>query len=504
MGLKISIPHIFSMIHVFTFDALHFHKGLTVILDGVAFDEDTFAHYTESKFREAYLANGLNFLSRIDGLFVITIIQNGVVSIVRDPIGKRPLYYASSKNGIVISDDIKEIRNRVDTNALDTSVLQSFKGIGYNLFSGKTIYEAIHSVPPGHIATFENTTEVVIHPYKSRDYLEDHVSSDLIQNVLDNSIKHCVSHSKTALFFSGGLDSSYLLVKGLEHGKLIPFTMWDGINKADLDDARALTNEESAPLIEEMVSPTEIDREVIDYAWHFSMPIGGGGFDLLGGVAFHILAKRISQAGFNSAICGEGADELFLGYHQYHMDPQTLVTKLSKLIGQFNLISLQDRLSELNVYSDTSRSLRIIASTYGLSEYHLPSVYASALASQLTITPPYLSFRLRALVDSLSEQALIDRRDNWTKLLLRQFFSKVRPHTLSRAAIRRKRSMAYSVLSMNDHINSVIAKSGTKLTKEEVFWRLFFFLHIENTFKSPPSITLPEVIPLLENLEVPV
>lgn len=453
----------------------------------------------------------LSSLKNLNGQFSFACIDNQRMILCRDHLGIKSLYYSHRPDGsILFSSDIKVLKILLGASiSLNRHVIECYRGIGYNLFPGETVYQDIHSLKPGEYMEFQIDGSYHLQTYYElpNKMVEDDKTIDIsqIQTILNNGFKQCVDcdiQIPKAMFFSGGLDSSYLLAYLTKSAKsrIVPFTLWDSSNDSDIVDARVLASELDIDLLEHEVDWKEIDRMIIHYAWHFAMPLGGNGFDLLGGVAFHALAGIIAHKGFKVALCGEGADELFIGYHQYHMDPSMLVSRLENAINTHGLYNFKDRLMELGVFSHTDESLRRIAFDYGLSEYHLHSVDCSGSAFGLEIRPPYLNYKL---ADKLLKYPLcqfIDKKDYWTKIPLRKMFMETMPQTSARTAIRRKRAMSYALHCFNDRLNEEIEKIGVKISPAEAFWRLFFYLHIDNCFSSVPSFSFTDILPELDSM----
>ena len=196
----------------------------------------------------------------------------------------------------------------------------------------------------------------------------------------------------------------------------------------------------------ETINEHTLAREIVHYAWHFEHPIASSSFDLFGGVAFHALARAVARD-FRVAFCGEGADELFMGYHRYHMDSAVIL----KSIRQYSKScpELREWAQASGLFGgecDISRVFRNMALHQGLSEYHLPSVDRSGMAFGLEIRPLYLSTDLVEYVAALDETVLVDRQNYWTKLPLRNIVrQRLGEQRAGRVLTRRKRAMAFAV-----------------------------------------------------------
>ena len=457
-------------------------------------------------------------LTDLRGLFALCRCNAQGLHLARDAFGIKPLYYAELPGGdVVFSSEMKALlaMKEIDK-TLDHDVLVSFRVLGYNVFPGRTPFKKIKSVQPGTCVTFTHDSKKKISRFnRSMDRIDfsdvvyDKLKLSLhIEDLLRTSLRRNYMHDPNpkALFLSGGLDSACLLMQTVKLGKVEPFILWDGKHDDDFKDAVSLCKHFKCNPTVITSSIEEFDQAIVHYAWHFERPIGGMGFDLFGGVAFHILAQHIAGSGHRVAFCGEGADELFLGYHQYHMNPSILQQQLTETLTKSEYKSLKEQLQQLGVFSmddELDHGMRYLAFRYGLAEYHLPSVDSSGMAFGLEIRPPYLDIDLVNFTNSLSGPMLIDRNENWTKLPLRALLQRHLTNPNIRSAIRRKRAMAYSLIELASKMETQIHRIAPKVTLSDLLWRLFFYLHVSQRFFKPPNVTFSELIPELIKLECP-
>ena len=152
--------------------------------------------------------------------FVIFDKKYKTIFLVRDRIGKKPLYYSLTKNFLCFGSEIRsliiypEIKLNIDKLSLNDYFSKGY--IGYN----RTIYSSIKQVPAGSFIKFDlnflqnckpeyywelPTTE------KYNQYSEIELI-DRLDALLTNSIKiRMQSDVPLGLFLSGGLDSSLIV-----------------------------------------------------------------------------------------------------------------------------------------------------------------------------------------------------------------------------------------------------------------------------------------------------
>ncbi len=490
------------------------YKGSFLVLNGEIYFDDLFGLTDTEYLHRKLIDEGFSFLHDLNGQFAFALYKDNSLFLGRDHLGIKPLYYSQLSSGITIfASEVKAISQLPQiSKELNRPVIECFKGLGYNLFDGETCFKDIKSVESGQLLKIDYNQRIEKKYFFKYDFSVKEDSEDsplninIIKDELDAGIRRCLIHDRCnskALFLSGGLDSGYLLAQGLKYSPISAFTLYDGENIDDINDARLLCKTLNVPLIEDKIHWSLLDKMIVHYAWHFEMPIGGCGFDRLGGIAFHILAQKIANKGFKVALCGEGADEFFLGYHQYHMDPSILREKLNLAIQKNSLNYLRKKLSEIRFFQNTDTAARFIAVKHGLSEYHLQSVDRSGMAFGLEIRPPFVNYKLATILKKSQISNFIDRKNNWTKIPLRKIFAQCVPNTEARSAVRRKRAMAYSLWSFDRKISEILNEHKTTISVDEAFWRLYFFLHVKNNFPSCPDVAFSELITELEKTEAP-
>jgi len=450
----------------------------------------------------------LDSLRDLRGLFAFCRFDGRELLLARDRFGIKPLYYARFRGGLVFASEMKAILALPGfSRDPDLDVLSSFRIFGHGVFPGRTPFFNIRALPPGHAATAKTEGALSIRAFCQRHEvppagegrrLDPEELSYEVERLLGGAVDRAMRHdpNSKALFFSGGLDSTLLLELALAEGGISPWTLTDREDADDLQQARKITLAMGIPLREDWLTVERLSREIVHYAWHFEHPVAGGAFDLLGGAAFHALAREIAGE-HRVALCGEGADELFMGYHRMHMAPELLSTALEDRLPGASP-ALEEWFAHRRFPSSgatLSRTLRDLALNEGLSEYHLPSVDRSGMAFGLEIRPPYLDEELFSLAASLDESMLIDRTGNWTKLPLRTLMRRRASHEdLERAAERRKRAMPSAVelagRTLEGELRSSARASGEDSSLASLLEALFHYLHIDPGCPTAPDFSL--------------
>lgn len=454
---------------------------------------------------------GSNILSSLNGLFAFCWFDGNQLLLARDRFGIKPLYYATYRGGLVFASEMKSILSMPGfSRELDDDVMSSCFVLGHNIFSGKTPFRAIRAVLPGHSieiklsgsqheSQFAKIPDV---PQLGQGHQPDAEElQELVEELLTESVRRSVLHDQNpkAIFFSGGLDSSLLLDMARKEVPVTAFVLSDREDADDLLEARKIAASLDVHLHEKMINEFELAREIVHYMWHFEHPIAGGTFDLLGGVAFHALARYVGSE-FRVALCGEGADEIFLGYHRLHMEPSLFIDSVRESAKDQATPALKEWL-ETHIFNNSeheaNHAIRNLVLHQGLSEYHLNSVDRSGMAFGLEIRPPYLDNALVEYAAGLEETSLIDRTDYWTKIPLRSIAKRrfTNPDT-QRIAIRRKRAMPSAVEFAATRLLEKLPNQPNNQTKTEFFQtlliKLFYYLHVDPGFSSPPDFSLIE------------
>lgn len=267
-----------------------------------------------------YEEQGEAFLQELEGNYAFALYEpeKGWL-IARDSLGQMPLYISANKNKFCFASEMKGIREL-------TADFAEF--------------------PPGHYySSYKGFVKV---EESRRNFQAIHRETDLqeeIRHLLLQSTESMIHGEESiGIYLSGGLDSSIVAALASRARKGIPTFSVGVKGSPDLEHARICSDfigsnhQEYAYTKEEML---DVLPKVI---WHLESYDAGL---VRSGIANYFLA-RISSEHIDTALSGEGADELFLGYdYLANLSPEQLEGESQRMLGALHNTGLQrgDRMS---------------------------------------------------------------------------------------------------------------------------------------------------------------
>jgi len=141
-----------------------------------------------------------------------------------------------------------------------------------------------------------------------------HAADAGLRQQLIASVQRCIdSPSPSALFLSGGIDSSCLALSLAANNAKVPAYQFraKGAQATERDAAVAVAAAAGLRLREVNGGPEVLDA-LPDLTRHAGMPLGDPSI-----LAVHAVARQAANDGIRIMLGGEGADELLLGYQRY-------------------------------------------------------------------------------------------------------------------------------------------------------------------------------------------
>ena len=260
---------------------------------------------------------GITMGKYLRGMFAIAIWDHreAALHLIRDPLGKKPLYTLQINNRLYFSSEYKAFL-RIDgfRPALDAQSLHYLLNLRW-LPQGACLMESVEQVPPGHTLTYVNDT---IHKTQYWTFNFDQMHQGRVQDHEENILallKQAVSRRLVAdvpvgLFLSGGLDSSAILALMAEQMDIPVKSYCLGFNNKQDETLAALetANYFSADHKNYQIEKNPLDS-FMDTIWHAEVP-------KVNAIQMYLLAQKASQD-VKVVLTGLGGDELFGGYDNY-------------------------------------------------------------------------------------------------------------------------------------------------------------------------------------------
>jgi asparagine synthase (glutamine-hydrolysing) len=265
----------------------------------------------------SYIQRGVDSFQEHNGMYAFAIhdrAKNETV-IVRDKSGEKPLYYTQGKDFFAFASEMKCLLDLVEPRFNDEAV--SYEA--YEFTVGKeTLFKDIYQLEPGEYITVRDGKYQVHNYWKIWDNIidipddENKILDDLAELVEDSILLRTKNAAhQYAAFVSGGIDSS--LIACIAKPDYMYTAHYEYSDFDELDYAKLVAKQVGKELV--VVSPTKDDfirtREKISY--HLDTPCTWTSFTLW------CLLEKAKSDGVKIIMSGEGADEMFAGYHRYHL-----------------------------------------------------------------------------------------------------------------------------------------------------------------------------------------
>lgn len=369
-----------------------------------------------------YALYGKNVVDYIEGMFAFALYdkEKCEIFLARDPLGQKPLVYATVGETFIFASEIKAlvplIPHPLHVDEQAVSDFFSYKHIP----APRTIYEEIKKLPAGHTVTVSllNDRLKLDTPvsYWKPQYLkqnQDISINDLRGQFIDTVRDHLESDVPVGVFLSGGIDSSSI-VSAMHDAGVQAKTFTVGFTATGVDEdirsARLVAktfNTEHTEYLVETSDYLDTAKEVLGYT---DEPFADPAL-----ISNYYVARETRKA-VKVVLSGDGADELFFGYSLYQKlknrallskifpgivkSPKSLEEYFGFQSSAFSRIIKNTASPSLGLpaYSDARVAMRMFDLEHTLPEYYLRKSDASSMMNSLEVRSP---FCYRPFVDSV-------------------------------------------------------------------------------------------------------
>lgn len=317
----------------------------------------------------AYLKWGIGCIERFNGMFAIAIFdrENGELYLVRDRIGKKPLYYFLDMGNLVFASELKPILASPGFDArIKKEIVPRFLYQQY-ICEPDTVFEGVKKVRPGEILCFSTASldaskplkqwkywdlKKVYHEKKNQPVKDYEQAKEELKEILKTAVRERLAADvPIGTFLSGGYDSSLVtaLAQSVSDTPVKTFSIGfyeEKYNEAKYakEVASYLGCEHTEMYIDEkdMFSLVESIPAYYDEPFADSSQIPS------------MLVSWAARKKVTVVLSGDGGDELFCGYNVYEM-----VRKAQQLDGVGALAGAAGRL--LHITDKYPFKVRVIA-----------------------------------------------------------------------------------------------------------------------------------------------
>jgi asparagine synthase (glutamine-hydrolysing) len=285
---------------------------------GYAFQTD---HSDTETVLAAWLRWGDDAWVRLEGMFAVAIWDklDKRLTLARDPVGIKPLFFTEQSGGLAFASEISALRGLPDhAFDLDEDGVDDFFCFGHTL-PPRTIFRHVRPLEPGHVLHIGHRGEAVVRPFwRARLNVESGISeADWVERtraeLLRTVQEHQLSDVPVGAFVSGGVDSG-AIAAAMARTSSAPFKMFTaGFPGSPRDETAAARRLADHLGCEHVVLPMQ-PQDAADV-----LPAVQASFDEPTAANSAIPLWYLSRAAAEHVkvvLCGEGGDELFLGYNR--------------------------------------------------------------------------------------------------------------------------------------------------------------------------------------------
>ncbi len=274
----------------------------------------------------AYLKWGIRCVERFNGMFAIALYDRETEELwlVRDRIGKKPLYYWYEGGNLVFASEMKPIMacpgfdGRIDSRVLSRYLFQQY------INAPESIYEHVYKTEPGSVVLF---LKGELHTWKywdvkkvyheaQKSLVEDYAQAkNELKERLKKSVKaRMVADVPLGSFLSGGYDSSLVTAIAQECSDSPVKTFSIGFHEEKYNEAkyaRAVADYLGTDHTELYIDEKDMFELVESIPAYYDEPFADSS------EIATMMVSKLAREYVTVALSGDGGDEFFCGYNIY-------------------------------------------------------------------------------------------------------------------------------------------------------------------------------------------
>ena len=275
----------------------------------------------------AYLKWGIDCIGQLNGMFAIALYdrQNGALYLVRDRIGKKPLYYWLDGDNLVFASECKPLlrapgfSRRIRRDVLPRYLYQQY------INAPESIFEDVFKVEPGAVVTFRPGQALQCRKYwdvaavYARESARpagsyEEAKAELKKRLQKATADRMIADVPLGAFLSGGYDSSLVSAMAQEQSARPLRTFSIGFKDKKYDEAvyaEAVAKHLGADHTTLYIDEPEMYGLVASIPRYFDEPFADSS------QIPTMLVSALARKSVTVALSGDGGDEFYCGYSIY-------------------------------------------------------------------------------------------------------------------------------------------------------------------------------------------
>ncbi len=323
----------------------------------------TFKSHTDTEvILHLYEDKGVDCIRELRGMFAFAIWdeKKGRLLLVRDRVGKKPLYYRFKNGAFIFGSEIKAILQDPEVaREVNLEAIPEYLTYGYTP-SPRTMFRDINKLPPAHYLVYEKNN-VRIERYwrldfsRKADMSEGEYCERIMEHLREATRIRLISDVPLGAFLSGGIDSSavvYMMTRLMNTPVKTYSIGFEEDVYSELKYARIIAKAFGTDHHEYIVKPDAM--EVLPkLIWHYNEPYA----DSSALPSFYV--AKMTRQEVTVALNGDGGDENFCGYVRYMAGKYAEVYRKIPEGFRKNIISsFIDRIPESKRYNNFPTQLK--------------------------------------------------------------------------------------------------------------------------------------------------
>ena len=274
----------------------------------------------------AYLKWGIECIHRFNGMFAICLYdrETDEVYLVRDRIGKKPLYYEIEGGNLIFASEIKPLieregfRRKIRTEVLSRFLFQQY------INAPDSIFENVYKLEPGSILKFHYgevktwkywDIKEVYHKMQENPVVDYEQAKEELKVLLKKAVSsRMIADVPLGAFLSGGYDSSLMTAIAQEHSTEPVKTFSIGFNEDRYNEAayaKKVADYLGTKHTELYIDEKEMFDLVESIPVNYDVPLTDSS------QIPTMLVSKLARQDVTVALSGDGGDEFFCGYNIY-------------------------------------------------------------------------------------------------------------------------------------------------------------------------------------------